>query len=108
VEIALHDMGIDADRQVRAVLLDRGDGQDGDRLVHGQTAEIVARQVDPVAGGEHGGMILGFAEMSARRQPLAAAMISTSTLNSSRVKPETIISVEAGGGSRTNRSRTSI
>jgi hypothetical protein len=28
-----------------------------------------------------------------------AAIASTSTLNSSRVKPETIISVEAGGGS---------
>jgi hypothetical protein len=31
--------------------------------------------------------------------PVAAAIASTSTLNSGRVKPETIISVDAGGGS---------
>lgn len=34
-----------------------------------------------------------------------AATTSTSTLNSSRVKPETIIRVEAGGGSATTASR---
>ena len=37
-----------------------------------------------------------------------AAMTSTSTLNSGRAKPETIISVEAGGGSPTSRSRTAM
>jgi ribosomal-protein-alanine acetyltransferase len=37
-----------------------------------------------------------------------AAITSTSTLNSGRAKPETIISVEAGGGAATKRSRTTM
>lgn len=37
-----------------------------------------------------------------------AATTSTSTLNSSRVKPDTIIKVEAGGGSATAASRAFI
>ena len=37
-----------------------------------------------------------------------AATTSTSTRNSGRVKPETIIKVEAGGGVPTVRSRTAI
>lgn len=37
-----------------------------------------------------------------------AAITSTSTLNSGRAKPETIIRVEAGGGAATKRSRTAM
>ena len=38
----------------------------------------------------------------------AAATISTSTLNSARVKPDTIINVDAGGGELTYLSRAAI
>ena len=46
-EIALVDEGVDADRQMRSVLLDRRDGQDRDRAVHVAGAEIFRRQIEP-------------------------------------------------------------
>ena len=60
---------------------------------------------DPALGalGEHRERIL---DPEPHRQPAFAAIASTSTRNSGRVKPATIISVEAGGGSATKRSRT--
>ncbi len=49
-----------------------------------------------------------FGAMGASPQPALAATTSTSTLNSGLVKPETIISVEAGGGLVTCRSREAM
>ena len=76
VEIALVDEGVDADRQMRTVLLDRGDGEERDRPVHVARPEILRRQVEPVTQGHH-------LSSSSR----AAAITSTSTLNTGRAKP---------------------
>jgi transposase len=67
-------------------------------------------RLHPAGQGEILAQSLRFAHPTRREPPHAgaAAMTSTSTLNSGRAKPETIISVEAGGGSETSRSRTAM
>ena len=96
-EIALVDEGVDADRQVRTVLLDRRRRQHRDGAAHVAGAELLRRQVEPEAGGHRS--VLGSRRAIAR--PPWRRSISTSTLNSGRAKPDTIIRVEAGGGAAT-------
>ena len=74
---------------------------------------IVAPRVDAFAELGRAGIqpsAAGASQLRSRKTPHArpAAITSTSTLNSGRVKPETIIRVEAGGGLPTTRSRTSM
>ena len=45
--------GVDADRQVRPVLLDRGDGQDHDRVGLGLGAQVLGGQLLPQDGLGH-------------------------------------------------------
>ena len=68
---ASHDRRVDADRQMRPMLLDGGDGQHGDHALHVEVAEIVGGEVDPIAGREHGGEGRPFGRGSPERGALS-------------------------------------
>ena len=91
-QIALHDEGVDADRQVRAVLLDRRDRQHRDvRWPCRRAAKSC--QVHSAQNFDSARRLVS----SLLSRPATA---SISTRNSGRAKPATIIRVEAGGGRR--------
>ena len=87
-QIAFHDEGVDADRQMRPVLLDGGDRQDRDGFGQIGCGKILPGPFGPEFRRRHGG-----SPQSAR-----PATASTSTTNAGRAKPATIIRVEAGAG----------
>src|SRR3569623_2115753 len=89
--------GVDSHRQMRAVLLHRGDRQYRDRLFRVDVGVFGRRVVRPPDLASHHTLPAG-----------PAAMTSTSTVNSGRAKPETIISVEAGNGGLNRLLRTSM
>ncbi len=86
-QIAFHDEGVDADGQMRAMLLDGRDRQHRDMAAHVCRAEILPRPLGPELRWDR--------LVSHGSRPATA---SISTRNSGRAKPATIISVEAGGG----------
>ena len=78
-EIALVDEHIDPDRQVRPMLLDRGDRQNRDDFAHVGGGEIAPAHLGPELGRQHADL--------PGAQGARAATASISTLNSGRAKP---------------------
>ena len=76
-QIALVDEGVDADRQMRPVLLDRGDRQDRDDLAHVRCGEVAPAHFRPELRRKHADPL----------HAVCAAIASISTLNSGRAKP---------------------
>ena len=104
-QMALIDERVDADGQMRSVLFDRRDRQDGDDIGHIGVLEILPAHLGPYFRWQHG--IPQFLPVFSRQtQDARAATASISILNSGRAKPCTISSVEAGGGTPMNSSRT--
>jgi hypothetical protein len=74
LQIALHNEMIDAQRQMRPMLFDRGKGQDGNEPRTVERLEIRPGQFGPIMSVQHGGPFEGrlhFAHSKAKPRPLA-------------------------------------
>src|SRR4051812_48052219 len=98
---------------MRAVLLDRRHRQHGNRRLRIDRGVFGGPVVAPPNASVCNGHVMPLdceGDLARQTSPVdhPAAIASTSTLNSGRAKPDTIISVEAGAGLANKRSRTSI